>query len=137
MDSTTGLWAILGLPFWAHSALLFLGFNEDTVHEKMLKKLTVLVWQTQNNCCSNHLIEFVISFMLELIVHGVSTRGSSSQALVLPTINQLLGLHRPAFHGCLVLNALPAKVRLCKNKKSHFFNCCLRSCQFSERMFPL
>ena len=109
-----GLRAIFGLPFWAHSAPLFLRFNEDNVHDKMLKKLCVLVWRTQNNCCSNHIRDIFHARANS----GLSTRGSSSQALVLPPINKLSGLRRPAFHGCLVWNALPAKARLCKNKKS-------------------
>ena len=89
--------AIFGLPPWAHTAPLFLMFDETNVLNKMLRKLALLVWRTQNRSCGSLLADIFHQRLTR------ATRGSTSHTLLLPEANRLSGLKRPSFYGAVSL----------------------------------
>ena len=100
--------AIFGLPYWAHTAPLYVMFNETSIIDKMYRKLAVLVWRAQHEQCSQLLSTLFTTRP------GDRTRGSASNTIVLPSARTLSGLHRPSFTGAVVWNALSTDSRLCK-----------------------
>ena len=103
--------AIFGLPYWVHTAPLFIRFSETSIIDKMMQKLAYSVWHSFNQRC-----ETLMSNMYSAQT-STRTRGSSSNSLILHRAQSLSGLRRPAFVSAAIWNSLPAASRLSVNKR--------------------
>lgn len=108
-----GMRAIYGWPPWAHTLPIFNRFHEQSIKEKMLRKLPLLVWRCANDKASEHL-KNLFNFSRPSLQ---STRGSLSQSIVLPLCKTTSGINRPSFVASVTWNGLSPCSRNAKNKQ--------------------